>query len=175
MKLERLLTKNTSCTFEPSLATVSLRFTGLSGFLLIVALISFAGLRMNASQLAVYQWAIPLAFWLLGVVLLFVGAVRAFGNAPEKVTTLTVLKICQWVAWAYFGLCLVFAFHGNESVMLTIRSVFELYFVMTTLTFLAIAALTRAALARSVWLDVIVAFGAAALTFKHLVDFLRVG
>lgn len=173
MMLEKLLAKNAATNFEPSLATVALRFTGLSGFLLIVGLIGFAVLHINFPELGVYQWAIPLGLWLVGMLLLFVGAVRAFGNAPQKEVKLTVLKVCQVVTGLYLGGCVFLVARGEAGVSLFIASVVEMFFVATTGVFLSIAAFTRTRLPRDVWFDIGLALVAAVLVFKHLIDFIR--
>jgi hypothetical protein len=171
--LEKLLTKNAKVSFEPSLATVALRFTGLSGFGLILALIGFAVLHINFPDLGAYCWAVPLTLWLVGTLLLFVGAVHAFGNAPEKDVKLTTLKVCQIITGVYLGGCVFFLVRGEAGVSLFIASMVEIYFVATTSAFLLIAAFTRTRLPRRVWLDAGLAATAAAVVFKQLFDSIR--
>jgi hypothetical protein len=118
--LGEVLTKNAKVSFEPSLATVALRFTGLSGFGLILALIGFAVLHINFPDLGAYCWAVPLTLWLVGTLLLFVGAVHAFGNAPEKDVKLTTLKVCQIITGVYLGGCVFFLVRGEAGVSLFI-------------------------------------------------------
>jgi len=171
--LEKLLTKNAKINFEPSLATVALRFTGISGFSLILAFIGFAVLHINFPALGVYCWAVPLTLWLAGVLLLFKGAVRAFGNAPENDVQLTALNVCQIITGVYLGGCVFFLVRGEAGVSLFIASMVEIYFVATTAAFLLIATFSRTRLPRSVWFDAGLAATAAAVVFKQLFDFIR--
>lgn len=170
--IERLLTRNTSCSAESNLSAITVRLSGISGSLLIISLFVFAFLNGASGVPEVYQWAFPFGIWACGTIWLFVGAVRAFANSSVKDTSMSLIKICQGVTVAYLGLCELFL-RGGPEVTLAIASVIELFFVFATTAFVLIAAITRTPLTRAVWFTVCLTLCATYFTIKHIVDFLQ--
>jgi hypothetical protein len=169
--LERLLTKNTSVTSEPSLGTVVMRLCGLSGFLFMVCFFLCAGLKGKAEHFELYHWMIPLALWLIGTALLFMGAVKAFANSEVRDTSMTVIKISQIATGGYLALCLFFITLGNSGgVWWAVASMVEIFFLAVTITFVLIAAMTRTPLSRSIWFVVILTLVAGFFTLKSFYE-----
>jgi hypothetical protein len=133
----RWFTSSTKVAHESSLAAVTLRFCGLSACFLIIAVFLFAILKGATRLPQFYTWAVPLVLWVALTSALFVGAMRAFANAPEKDTSTTLLNWCMRITLIY--LLIPWLLKTENDVVWMITALLQILFMLAAIVFVMIA------------------------------------
>mgnify|MGYP006304824401 CR=1 FL=1 len=168
--IERMLTRSSAVREEPSIAAVTLRLIGLSGFLMLACIFAFAFMKPREGTVPTHTWAIPLAIWVGGTAWLYSGAVRAVLNAPARDTSTWLFRLFQGITVGYFGILLLARDTGDWEFVKAFAMAIEFVVVTGVFIFVSIGLITRTPLSREIWISLVLGLCAVYPVIKGIIE-----